>query len=402
LLNANPLDAPAIADGSPAFSEPSSKERLWMVIWSVTSLYWLFMTVTDVMVNWDFAGTELNGHYIPSSGTRMLSYLLECGISACMYQLAFHRRWPSTLAARVIAILYQIVLAIIFCVVAAVAMAIAMGTVEGRWWLLQNELAIAQNFEWSSWVWVFRQSLLKYALCLLLIALVRILRKYQREELRTARLSAAYGNARLGMLSAQLQPHFLFNSMHVITELVSVEPNRATEMLVHLGEFLRHALETSKQPWVSVGSEISGLEAYLALQQARFGERLRVDIVVDPATTLYFVPSLLLQPLVENAVEHGRSGQNEPLLVQIAVRQSGRHIHIVISNSMPTLASVLPETAYGYGLQNVLTRLKAAYGNAGTLSVGPAAQHGSQAELYLPIHEDPPQHSPTSGKPGRA
>jgi LytS/YehU family sensor histidine kinase len=79
----------------------------------------------------------------------------------------------------------------------------------------------------------------------------------------------------------------------------------------------------------------------------------------------------------------------------------GKFIHIVISNSMPKLASVLPEAAYGYGLQNVLTRLKAAYGNAGTLSVGPAAQHGSQAELYLPIHEDPPQHSPASGNAGR-
>jgi hypothetical protein len=401
LLSTNSLDAPAIADGSVALSERSSKEHPWIVIWSVASLYWLFMTATDVMVNWDYAGTELNGHYFPSSGTRMLSYLLECGISACLYQLAFHRSWPSTLAARVLAILYQIVLALTFCIVAAVAMAIAMGTVEGRWWLLQDELAIPQHFDWNSWAWVFRQSLLKYALCLLLIASVLIARKYQREELRTARLSAAYGSARLGMLSAQLQPHFLFNSMHVITELVSEEPNRATEMLVHLGEFLRHALETSKQPWASVGSEISGLEAYLALQEARFGERLRVDIVVDPATTQYFVPSLLLQPLVENAIEHGRTGQNEPLFVQISVHQLGKHIHIVISNSMPKLASVLPEAAYGYGLQNVLTRLKAAYGNAGTLSVGPAAQHGSQAELYLPIHEGPPQQSPASGNTGR-
>jgi hypothetical protein len=401
LLNTNSFDAPAIADGSTAFPEPSSKEHLWIVIWTVASLYWLFMTATDVMVNWDFAGTELNGHYIPSSGTRMLSYLLECGISACVYQLAFHRSWPSTLAARVLAIFYQIVLALMFCVVAAIAMAIAMGTVEGRWWLLQNELAITQNFEWRSWLWVFRQSLLKYALCGLLIALVQILRKYQREELRTARLSAAYGNARLGMLSAQLQPHFLFNSMHVITELVNVEPNRATEMLVHLGEFLRHALETSKQPWASVGSEISGLKAYLALQEARFGERLRVDIVVDPATTLHFIPALLLQPLVENAIEHGRGGQNEPLFVQISVDQLGNHIHIVISNSMPKLASVLSEAAYGYGLQNVVTRLKAAYGNAGTLSVGPSALHGTQAELYLPIHEGPPQHSTASGNTGR-
>jgi hypothetical protein len=401
LLNPNLLNAPAIGDGSIAFSEPSSKERLWPVVWSVASLYWLFMIGTDVMVNWDFAGTELNGHYIPTSATRVLSYILECGISACLYLLAFYRPWPSTYAARVRAILVQLVLAFVFCVVAAVAMAIAMGTVEGRWWLLQDELAAPRHFQWSSWEWVFRQSLLKYALCLLLVALVRTLRKYQREELRTARLSAEYGNARLGMLSAQLQPHFLFNSMHVITELVSVEPNRATEMLVRLGEFLRHALETSKEPWVSVESEIRGLEAYLALQEARFGERLRVQIVVDPTTNRYFVPSLLLQPLVENAVEHGRGDHNEPLFVQISVHQLGQHLHVVISNSMPRLAAVIPESAYGYGLQNVLTRLKAAYGNAGTLCVGPGAENGSRAELYLPIHEDPPQHSPASGKVGR-
>jgi two-component system, LytTR family, sensor kinase len=121
----------------------------------------------------------------------------------------------------------------------------------------------------------------------------------------------------------------------------------------------------------------------------RFGARLAVQFAVDPATTGYLLPSLLLQPLVENAIEHGRSAGKEKLLVRIVVTQAAGRLHIVISNSMPTLAGLLPASAHGYGLHNVTTRLRAAYGTAAHLSVGPGAGGGTQAEMHLPIHEAP-------------
>ncbi|HEY4972066.1 MAG TPA: hypothetical protein VII41_00580, partial [Steroidobacteraceae bacterium] len=101
------------------------------------------------------------------------------------------------------------------------------------------------------------------------------------------------------------------------------------------------------------------------------------------------IPSLLLQPLVENAVDHGRGGPDESLLVRITVRRDGERLHVVVTNSRPRLSAPLPRSAYGYGLGNVEARMKAAYAEAATLSVGPGPEHGTQAEVNLPAHTRP-------------
>jgi sensor histidine kinase YesM len=333
----------------------------------------------------------MDGEYVPTSPARGLSFILQFLVAACVYRVALAQGWPAGLYPRARVVVIQIFLALAFVRCAPAAYYLAAAVVDGMTAELRDNLKHLQSLQWSSsdWAWALRLSVPRYALGLALVALVKLAREYHRETLRSASLSMEYANTRLAMLSAQLQPHFLFNALHTIAELVEQNPARATTMLARLGDFLRHALETSKQRWVSVLTEISGIEAYLAVQQARFGELLQVRIAVDAAAARLAIPSLLLQPLVENAVDHGRGAPDQSLLVRIDVRCEDERLHIVVSNSQPRLGGVLARSDYGYGLGNVDARIKAAYGEAATLSVGPAPDEGTQAELNLPAHMRP-------------
>jgi sensor histidine kinase YesM len=387
------LNVPSLQEST--FDEPSAtrtvtvdRQSLWPLIWSVTGLYWLTMTIADLLVYSRYPGKTLFGIAVPSPGAIALAYLFEYFIFACLYYWSLSPKWPQRVGARAAMILWYVLLALLFAAISGVITGLAVGIVDHNWQRLWHSIEVRRHLQWELIESAWRGALPMYVLGLLLVAFVRLVRQYHDESLRAAKLSAEYARTRLGLLSAQLQPHFLFNALHVITELVADEPTRATEMLERLGVFLRHALETSKQPWVSISAEMCGLEAYLGVQQVRFGERLAVLFAVDPATSGYLLPSLLLQPLVENAVEHGRNAGKAQLIVSVAVSRKDDRIHIVISNSTPRLAAALPTSAYGYGLTNVTTRLRAAYGPSVELSLGPDASGGTQAEMYLPIREN--------------
>src|SRR5207248_3643601 len=125
------------------------------------------------------------------------------------------------------------------------------------------------------WVAPLRFFLPPYILGLFAIALVLTARRHHREALRAAELASAYAAARMAMLSAQLQPHFLFNALHAVSTLIEDSPRQAASMLTRLGDFLRHALESSHWPWVDLATELAGLEAYLAIRRPPFPVRLK-------------------------------------------------------------------------------------------------------------------------------
>jgi sensor histidine kinase YesM len=365
--------------------------NVWPLIWTVGGLFWAVVAIIEIVAFWHASGTMMDGEYVPTSPARGLSFILQFIVAACVYRVALAQGWPQGPYARARVIAIQSFLALAFVRCAPAAYYLSAAVVDGLTEELRDNLKHLQSFQWSysDWAWALRLSVPRYALGLVLVALVKVAREYHRETLRSASLSMEYANTRLAMLSAQLQPHFLFNALHTIAELVDQDPARATTMLARLGDFLRHALETSKQRWVSVLTEIAGIEAYLAVQQARFGDRLQVHIAVDAAAARLAIPSLLLQPLVENAVDHGRGGPDELLTVRIVVRCDGDRLHVVVTNSRPRLSAQLPRSAYGYGLGNVEARMKAAYAEAATLAIGPASDEGTQAEVILPAHTRP-------------
>jgi hypothetical protein len=359
----------------------------WKQILLAGGAGWLVVTVTVILWMWPMSGKVVGDTYYMSSAARLAQHLLVFALSAIAYRIAFASFRPRLRTQPLRFIAMHLVLASTVILLAPLANALCTGIVDHRYEDMRNAFASWQPFTATMWSVLnpLQFFLPPYLLGMALIALVQLARDYHAESLRSARLWAAYSEARLAMLSAQLQPHFLFNALHAVTELVDQNPKRATVMLARLGDFLRHALESSKQPWVSVATEIAGLEAYLAVQQARYSDRLSVQISIDPAAQTLAIPSMLLQPLVENAVEHGRCGPSSMLTVGVSIGVDRQQLHIVVSNSTPPLAAALKPDQYRTGLTNVHSRLHAAYGASAHLSVGPDAHGGTAAVLEVPV-----------------
>lgn len=288
--------------------------------------------------------------------------------------------------ARVIGLNALLTLAVV--ALASPAMVLAGGVVDNHLADMWESFALwLHSPAWEYWTAPLRLFLPPYVLGLCAIALALVMRRQHREALRAAELTSACSAARMAMLSAQLQPHFLFNSLHAISVLIEDSPREAATMLARLGDFLRHALESSHWPWVDVATELAGLEAYLAVQQVRFADALRITIDATPQSLTASVPALLLQPLAENAIEHGRDDTGAVLEVRVAAEVVGTRLCIALSNSSPRLRADLSPADYGHGLTNVALRLRAAYGEDARLSVGPDAHGGTTAFLDLP-HRD--------------
>jgi two-component system LytT family sensor kinase len=234
-------------------------------------------------------------------------------------------------------------------------------------------------------------------LCATLLALTAAAAARARGE--ASALEGECAGARMQMLSAQLQPHFLFNALHAISVLVDDSPRRASAMIARLGDFLRHALESGRWPWTDLGSELAGVEAYLAVQQMRFGDTLRVSVEAGAEALGASVPALLLQPLIENAIEHGRSAQAAVLTVHIAASVVGARLCIVVGNSHARLCRDLTPADFGHGLSNVEQRLRAAYGEEARLTIGPDRHGGAAAFLDLPRRTFLPARPAARGRP---
>ena len=361
----------------------------WSLILIAGAAGWAVVTTTAILWMHPMSGKIVGNQYYLTSPARAFQHLLVFAISLVAYRIAFWRHAPRYRRAPLAFLGLHLLLALLVVRLAPFAAGLASGLIDQRGQDLRDTVNYWVPFhpELIDWLTPMQFFLPPYLLGLALIAMVQLARDYHRESLRSTRLWAAYAEARLAMLSAQLQPHFLFNALHAIAELINDSPERATVMLARLGDFLRHALESSKQAWVSVTVEIAGLEAYLAVQQARFSDRLSVSISVDPAAATLALPSLLLQPLVENAVEHGRGGPSSRLAVSIAATASGDRLRIAIRNSTPQLSQPLTSAAYGTGLNNVDSRLRAAYGAAASLAIGPDPQGGTLATLDIPARQ---------------
>jgi len=194
-----------------------------------------------------------------------------------------------------------------------------------------------------------------------------ILVEEQRDQL--LRLESQASSAQLAMLRYQLNPHFLFNTLNSISTLVLLkQTDRANAMLSRLSSFLRYTLVSEPEGEVPVSKEIETLKLYLDIEKMRFEERLRTSFDVDPAAAQACIPSLLLQPLVENAIKYAVTPKEEGADIAVGVRRLGNRVHITVSDSGPGSqagqydggASTTSST--GVGLANTRDRLAQAYG----------------------------------------
>ncbi|MDZ7650491.1 MAG: histidine kinase [Cytophagales bacterium] len=161
--------------------------------------------------------------------------------------------------------------------------------------------------------------------------------------------------AELQKLQLQLQPHFLFNSLNSINALILVQPDQARQMVQQLSDFLRLTLKRADEPWVSLAQELEYLETYLAIEKVRFGHRLVVVLAIDEQSRQWPLPTLVLQPLLENAIKFGLYGTTGQISIEVDSRIVNNELLISISN--PFDLDMLPDTGSGFGLNGLKRRL---------------------------------------------
>ena len=203
----------------------------------------------------------------------------------------------------------------------------------------------------------------------------------ERERRRAAEALQGETAARLALLQAQIEPHFLFNTLANIHALIEQDPTAASRTLEELNAYLRASLRRSRQMTATVGEEIELVEALLALGRARLGARLEHTVSVPPELRSFPLPPLLLQPLVENAIRHGIEPAIDGGKIDVDVRRSGTGLELTVADTGAGLNANAPE---GVGLANVRARLASLYGANGKLLLYGNAPRGVIARLIIP------------------
>jgi two-component system, LytTR family, sensor kinase len=206
-------------------------------------------------------------------------------------------------------------------------------------------------------------------------------------EVQVARLAEQLAGARLSALQAQLNPHFLFNSLNTIAVLVR-DGNRsaATQVIEQLSDVLRSTLSQSRANEVALEDELRLVRQYLAVEQARFSDRLRPVFDIDPETVRGAVPRFAVQHLVENALRHGIAKRTEAGRVAIVARRDGGMLELTVEDDGPGIAGGGAQ-GEGHGLDNTRERLRTLYGGRASLTVSPGPVQGTIAQLRVPYRE---------------
>ena len=226
----------------------------------------------------------------------------------------------------------------------------------------------------------------------LLVAIPQIKNYYERmrtEESRSQALKTQLAEAELQALKMQLQPHFLFNSLNTISATLQTDPQAADRMIAQLGDFLRLTLDHADRAIVPLSDELAFNRKYLDIEKNRFEERLHVIIAASPEVEAAAVPYLLLQPLVENAIQHGVSQQIGRGQVSIKAWKDNGSLLLDVSNSGPPIKESMSPGRYGVGLSNTSARLFQQYGDEASFHIQNMDAGGVNVHIQIPfsIHE---------------
>src|SRR6516165_455298 len=212
-------------------------------------------------------------------------------------------------------------------------------------------------------------------------------REFRDHELRASQLETRLAQAQLRALKSQLQPHFLFNTLHSISTLMLTNVKAADSMLVRLSDLLRMSLDNNTVQETTLNREMQFVNGYLEIEKMRFGDRLQVRCDVKPETLDSRVPHLLLQPLVENAIRHGVSRRAREGEVRISAFRRGDELHLEVGDNGPGF-SLNPEwnAKYGLGLSATRERLRVFYGERQRLDIHSAPGRGTIISVQIPFN----------------
>lgn len=247
----------------------------------------------------------------------------------------------------------------------------------------------------TRFVQTFSGSVLVFAIAVFLYHALVYYGAYQDRGRREAALQAELARFRLHVLQSQLQPHFLFNALHTVSALMADDVVAARRVLAELGDLLRMALDRMDEHEIELEQELEFLRRYLDIQTARFGDRLAVEWCVEDRARTVLIPSMLLQPCVENAVQHGIEPIEGGGRVVIAARISDGSLHIDITDNGRGAMTYEDRVGLGRGLANVRERLRACYGERQSFEAGNVPTGGFRVRIALPAENAQPVEAPS-------
>jgi hypothetical protein len=257
-----------------------------------------------------------------------------------------------------------------------------------RWidpWFSKHNTSLAQAFLYGGYR--VMTGIATYGVVLFAFSIDAAHRRSRIEERRTGELRRQLAEAELQALRMQIQPHFLFNTLHSISSLIFESPPEAQRMIARLGDFLRATLERGAAKTVPLKDELKFAGLYLEIERVRFADRLKVDVAAPPDLSSAEVPTLILQPLLENAIRHGVARAMGPVALTVAAEARGGALQIVVANRQlsPGGGEAGPAPTGGLGLANTRARLVRAYGDGASLTCAAPAPGAFEATLRLPL-----------------
>ncbi len=314
---------------------------------------------------------------------------------------AISRRWPLARPHLVRRVALHLVFSLLFCVAWATCgqvLRLTLGFIFDRNTFYMAMQAGAGQFwrhvgvEWLSWIFITLPFGVAVYLCMVGTEhAIRYFIEAREREVQLARLSEQLAGARFAALQAQVNPHFLFNTLNTIAVLVRDNDRQgAVSIVEHLSEVLRRTLSHHRANEVTLGEELELVHQYVAIEQARFSDRLRPEFMIDESLLSAAMPSFALQHLVENAIRHGIARHPEAGRLIVAARRAGDQLEISVSDDGVGIdpAAVIPK---GHGIDNTRERLRALYGEKASLEIAGHTGGGTIAMLKLPYREMVPE-----------
>lgn len=235
-------------------------------------------------------------------------------------------------------------------------------------------------------IWMILTGMMVYGLLVGMCSVSRLSRQVRERELNAAKAESLRIRAEMEALRGQLDPHFLFNTLHSITALVREDPVRAEEALLQFGELLRHVIAKKREgvDELPLREELAFIDRYLELEKLRLGERLRVERNYEPEALDCWIPAFTVQPLVENAIRHGIAPHRQGGTIRLAAEVVSGQLRLSVHDDGPGAAPGTWTQSQGVGLTAVRQRLELRHGTGAGLRVTSAPGEGFGVNLFLP------------------
>ena len=370
--------------------------RPWMIVsaaWIVPAVFAVINRVAQARLQgWEPATAR---ELLFEFGDWLLYALLTPGV------FAISKRWPLTRPHLARRIVLHLLFSLLFCVAWAACgqllriVLIRIFAPQLFQQAMQHGAAAfwsQTGLEWLSWIFITLPFGVAVYLCVVGTEhATRYFLEAREREVQVARLSEQLAGARFAALQAQLNPHFLFNTLNTIAVLVRDDDRKAAVRIVeHLSELLRSTLARHRANEVTLGDELELVRQYVAIEQARFSDRLRAEFSIPDALLTAALPSFALQHLVENAIRHGIAKHTDAGLLLITAERNGDFLQLTVSNDGVSIDPQLVPPP-GHGIENTRARLRALYGARASLEIMPRAEGGTIAILRVPYRELRPE-----------